>query len=226
MKRSDIRNLIRKRLGETTAAFWTDVELNTWIDDACTDTAFRTKCIKSDGYMTPVASTAEYGLTSVFPNCLSIDEVYFFQCSSSDTTNSTWFKLIPMDHTTMDIEHPGWKSATAGVPTEYYWDREDNLFGLYVKPDSNNSGTSYCRAYYRKEHTNMTSDTDTPDIPVPLQPALCDYVVALGFEQRGYGDKANDAWTKYFSKIKDYEIERHREREDEDIIMRNYRNIR
>jgi hypothetical protein len=50
-------------------------------------------------------------------------------------------------------------------------------------------------------------------------------VAALGFEQRGYGDKANDAWQKYFSKIKDYEIERHREKEDDDIIMRNYRNI-
>lgn len=225
MTRLELRNLTRKRLGETTAAFWSDSELNTWIDDACTDIAFRSKCIKTDAYMTPVASTAEYALSQAFTGIITLDEVYFFQSTSSDTTSSTWQKLVSINRTDLDVDYPGWKSAAAGVPTMYYWDREDDLFGLYLKPDSNNNGTNYCRAYYRKTHTDMTSDTDTPDIPEYLQPAAADYVAALGFEQRGYGDKANDAWSKYFSKLKDYQIERHREREDDDIIMRNYRNL-
>jgi len=62
-------------------------------------------------------------------------------------------------------------------------------------------------------------------VPEYVQPAIVDYVVANGYEQRGFGDKANDAWQKYYSKIHDYQVERNREKEDEDIVMKNYRNI-
>ena len=225
MTRLEIRNLIRKRLGETTEAFWTNDELNTRIDDGCTDLAYRTKCIRTDGYLTPTADTEDYTLSVIFPNALSIDVVYFFQCTSSDTTNSTWQKLTPIGRTELDIKHPGWKSADTSIPQEYFYNREEDRFGLYPQADNNNTGSNYCHAYYRKEHTDMTGDTSTPDIPENLQLAICDYVVAMGYEERGWGDKANDAWQKYFAKIKDYTIERHREIEDEDIIMKNYRNI-
>ena len=225
MIRLQIRSLIRKRLGETTAAFWLDTELNTWIDDACTDIAFRTKCLKTDSFLTPSFNIGEYSLNSSFPNILSIDDVYFFQSASSDTTNSTFQRLVSTDRLQLDIEYPGWKSVQAGVPTHYYYDREDDLFGIYMKPDTNNAGTNYCRVYYRKKHTNISDDNSTPDIPENLHLGITDYVVALGFEQRGFGDKANDAWQKYFAKIKDYEVERMREKEDDDIVSRNYRNI-
>ena len=225
MTRLQIRNLIRKRLGETTAAFWLDTELNTWIDDGCTDITFRTKCLKSDAYMTPQYNVGNYSLVSSFPNCIAIDDVYFFQCAASDTTNSTFQRLVSTDRGQLDTDYPGWQSVDPGVPTHYYYDKENDLFTLYLKPDANNAGSNYCHAYYRKKHVPMTQDTDTPDIPEPMHPAITDYVVALGFEQRGYGDKANDAWQKYFAKIKDYEVERRREKEDDDIISRNYRNI-
>lgn len=229
MTRTQIRNLVRKNLGETTAAFWTDSELNTWIDDACTDIAYRTKCIRTDSYMTGSYTGASYSLGGQFPGCLSIDEVYFYQTTSSDTAGSSWQKLIPINRTDLDHEYPGWlgmnNANDCGVPTHYYWDREDDLFGLYLPPDANNTIASNCHVYYRKAHTDMTSDSDTPDIPEYLQPAAADYVAAYGYQQRGWGDKANDSWTKYYTKLNQYQIERHREREDDDIIMKGYRNF-
>ncbi len=219
MNRLQVRTLIRKRLGETTAAFWTDTELNTWIDDGCDDIAFRAKCIKTNGKMTTTASTAEYSLSTYYPNLLAVLEVYYY------LDGSTWDKLEPTNRTELDIEEPGWKSAAAGTPDRYYWDKEENILGFYVKPNSTNAGTDYAQVYYAKKHTAITDDTSAIDVPVPLHNAIIDYVVAMGLDTRGWDDRASAKRQEYFSRLRDYQIERGREREDDTIIMRNYRNI-
>ena len=72
MTRQNLRDLIRKRLGETTAAFWTDVELNQYINNAGHDIAYNTKCIKTDGYMDTDGSGL-YTLSDSFPTgCQSL----------------------------------------------------------------------------------------------------------------------------------------------------------
>lgn len=220
MTRLQIRNMIRKRLGETTASFWSDSELNTWINDACRDIAFRTKCIRTNLYMNAVDETAEYGLSTIFPNVLSINEYYYKQ----DGTN--YIKLPQTSRTELDATYSGWRSAQSGTPIMYYYDREEDIFGLYPAPNlAITEGTNWGRAYITKNHTDMTLDTDIPQLPEYVQAAVADYVTAYGYEQRGWGDKANDAWTKYYSKLKDYQVERHREKEDEDLVMKNYRNL-
>lgn len=215
MTRLEIRTLIRKNLGETTAAFWTDIELNTWIDDGCDDLAFRAKCLRTTTLATPVLNTAEYTLSSIVPALLSILEVYYYQ----DAT--TWEKLKPTNRTDLDLEHPGWRSAAAGTPIEYYWDKEEDLFGLYVKPNATNAVANYIKIYHTEKHTDITGDAIAIDIPEPIQNAIVDFVVARGFDTRGWGDRANDIWQKYYQKIHDYQVERHREKEDEDIIMKS-----
>ena len=226
MTRLEIRDLIRKRLGETTTSFWSDTELNTWINDACTDLSFRTKCLKSDSYMTSIYNQGEYTLSNEFPNIITFDEVYFHQNSEADSTASAvWMKMVPTSRTEMDKLQAGWKSVSGGIPSKYYWDREDNLFGFYPIPDTNNAITNGCHAYYRIYHTDLNDDTQSPSLPEYLQPAAVDFVVATGYETRGWGDKANDAWNKYITKIHDYQVERHREREDDDLVAKNYRNL-
>jgi len=218
MTRTQIKALIRKELGESTAAFWTDAELNTWIDNACDDLAFRAKCIRDNGKMTLTASTAEYVTSSFYPKLIAILEVYHYNNAT------TWYQLQPITRDELNREYPGWKSAAAGVPTHYYWDREEDMIGFYVKPNATNAGTDYVEVYYAKEHTDLAGDSSEPDIPLPLQPAIIDFVVATGLDSRGWGDKSNDKWQKFFTKIHDYQVERHREREDDDIIMRGYKN--
>jgi hypothetical protein len=221
MTRSEIRSLIRKRLGETTASFWLDVELNSMINDGCTDVAFRAKCLRGSGYFTTVSGTAEYPITTVVPTAtvISINEVYYLQ------NGTTWQKLEATSRTELDITYPTWKSTDSGTPQRYWFDREEGNLGLYQKPDATNAGISYGQIYYTKAHVDIAGDTESPQLPEYIQPAIVDFVVANGYEQRGWGDKANDAWQKYYSKIHDYQVERHREKEDEDIVMKNYRNI-
>lgn len=214
MTRLRLRTLIRKGLGETTAAFWTDAELNTLIDEACDDLAYRTKCIRANTTVSSVANTAEYSLSTNISNALAPLEVYFRQ------DGNTWRKLDSTNREELSAEHPGWMSVSSSTPTMWYWDREEDKYGFFPPPNSTNAGT-YVKVYYASKHTDINDDATEPDIPTYLQPAIVDYCIASGKEQRGLGDQGY--WQKYYAKIHDYRVERHREREDDILIMRNYR---
>ena len=240
----ELRTLCRKKLGDANAAFWTNDELNTYINDGARDLSFRTKCLKDNGYLSTVscsqnstsAGSREWTLTDNFTNIYSVNDVYFLR----DGTD--WTKMIPSSRDDLNEMRPGWMSTvgytnTAGtttyynyddqasVPQYYYWSREEDVFGVEPPPDDDNAGSNYIRVYYSKAHADVTDDGASPTIPEPLQQAIVNYVSAVGFEDRGWGDRANDQWNKYFQRIKDYTIETGRERDDDEIIMKNYRSM-
>ena len=219
MTRERIRDLVRKRLGETTASFWSTTELNNWINDAGHDVAYRSKCIKKNGNVTTTEDDSEYTISSSFPNYVDVLEVYMYQ------DGATWKKISLTSRDRLDREIPGWKSANSSTPRKYYYSKEEDVLGLYPAPDSDNSGTSYLEVYYADDYTDMSGDSDTPtDIPMALQLAMIDYVVAVGYETRGYGDKSNDAMGKYMSRIEAYKVEKNREEDtDEDDCTVSYR---
>jgi hypothetical protein len=244
MTLSEIRALARKKLGETTSAFWTDAEINTYINLGCKDIAQRTKCLRSNTTIdsvscvanTAAAASHEYTISENISNFFAITELAFFQ------NGVDWCKLIPTSREELDATRKGWRtnvgytytSGTAttynyndnsSTPMLYYWDREEDVLGIEPPPDDDNEGTGYIKAYYSYNHTDISGDSSSPTIPVALHLAVVDYAVHTGFDTRGWGDKANDAFTKYLARINDYMTERRREREDEEIIMKNYRNI-
>ena len=218
MTRLEIRTMARKRLGETTGAFWTDAELNTWINEAGEDCAFKSKSIRDNYYFNTVVDQLEYSLSTVLPLASSILDLYV------KISGTTWRRMLPLaNREEFDAEYEGWMNASAAAPYRYYWDREEDKLYLYPKPDATSAGTNYARAYCTKKFTLITNDASTPDLPDPLHLAMVDWVVALGYETRGYGDKANDAYAKYGARITSYRVERHREKEDDEIIMRPQR---
>lgn len=250
MNRGTIRDRIRKKLGETTSAFWTDTEIDDYINDGCRDIAFRTKCIRANVYYsttdctqtsavapaTGTSGTTEVSLLSISPDIYSILEVYFHE------DGANWIKLDPTSRTELDIENQGWKDAVgytkvdgaityynydneAGTPIKYYWDREEDLFGWWVPTDTEQTNTNNMRIYYCKQHADLSGDNDEPTIPEPLQLAIIDYGIAQGLEDRQWLDRGNDRWDKYFKRLNSYMTERIREVEDEDLIMKNYRNV-
>jgi len=225
MTLSELRSLCRKRLGDAGGAFWTDAEIDAHINDGCRDVAFRTKSIEG---------VREWTLSTAFTDIYAVEDVYF----NRDGTD--WDKLTPTSREALNNDTPGWVgnvgytstaggtttynySSNASVPTHYYWDREEDMLGIDTPQDDGNSGTNYLHVYYTKKHTDISGDGDSPQIPEPLHQSVVNFVTAVGFEDRGWGDRANDQWNKYFQRIKDYGIETIREREDEEIISRNYR---
>lgn len=207
---------------ETTSSFWTDTELNNWINDAGHDVAYKTRCIQTTGTMATVASTSEYTLSSYFTGIISVTDCYLYQ------NGTTWVKLDPTTRQALDVLHPGWKNAAAGVPSQYYFEYERNgTLGLYVKPNSTNAGSGYLSVYYGKDYTDLSADGDSPAyIPELLQQGMVEYVVATGLETRGFNDKANNAWQKYNTKMQEYfALRQNIQFEDDDIIMKSIYNI-
>ena len=218
MNRKDIRDMARKRLGETTAAFWSDDELNGWINKAIKDIAFRSKVLKDNMTVTATADTAQYTLSALFPRVHSILEAYVQYLTGK------WIKLKATSRTDLDIQFPGWLGApSSACSTHYYWDSEEDVFFLY--PPMIAPITDGLKIYYTYEPEPMLADTDVSEMPDHLNLAIVDFVVATGFDTRGWTDKANDAWSKCYQRIKDYTIEHAREREDDNVISRNYRHI-
>lgn len=223
MTRLEIRNRIRKKLGETTAIFWTDAELDGWMEDAQKDIVWKAKLKRTRGTFTTVAATPRYTITAIFPNFMRVCDggVSIYNSSTTD-----WTKLTYETKDTMDTLYGDWVNAEAAEPIVYMEDLDENIIELWPTPQTVNVGTNYCRVYYCSIPTAMTVDANSPDLDVQgiLHHAVVDYVVATGFESRGYWDIANDCWAKYYDKIKSYMIEKNT-KEDEEIVLKNYRNI-
>ena len=245
MTRSEIRTIARKRLGETTSAFWTDAELNLYINLGCKDIAWRTKCLRSNGTIavssctqnTAAAVSNEFTLTTSLSTAFfAVNEVYFKR------ENKDYIRLTPSSREELDVLNRSWMSligrnfsSTAGVdyynyeaqcsePTHYYWNREEDVLGIYPPPNADND-TAPLKVYYSRTHTDLSADTASPTLPEGIQLAVVDFVVATGFADRGWGERANDMWNKYKLKIKEYAVEKRNEREDDEIISKPYRNI-
>ncbi len=246
MTRAQLRALARKKLGETTSAFWSDDEINTYINDACRDLSFRTKCLRSVALIsttdctqnTTSAGSAEISLTTINPNIYSVLEAYFH------VDGRHWIKLVPTTREELDMDFPSWQDAVGrtytdpgdgtiyynyqsypSTPIRYYHYREENTFGWYPPTDTEQTTSNNIRVFYCYKHADLSGDASEPTIPEPLHQAIIDFVCGTAFETRGWVDRANDSWQKYVGRIQDYMEERHREKEDEDVISRNYRNL-
>jgi hypothetical protein len=223
MIRSVIRTTARKKLGESTALFWTDAELNTWMEDAQKDIAWKAKLKRTRGTFTTIASTARYVLTTIFPTFMRVCDG---GVSIYSLANTNWTKLPYISKSDLELLNPDWTDSDASAPQYYMEDLDENIIELWPTPIADNVGTNYCRVYYCATPTAMSVDASSPDLDAQgiLHHAVVDYVVATGFESRGYWDIANDVWSKYYDKIKSYMIEKNN-REDEDICIKNYRNV-
>ena len=245
MTRKEIRDMARKRLGETTSAFWTDAEMNTYINLGCKDLAWRAKCLRTNGLIsvsscepnTVSQKNAEFVLSTYLPDCFAVNEVYF------KLNGEDFVRLESTTREELDALSDGWMSlagytytntadgvvtynydSTCSIPQKYYWSREEDVLGIWPPPDDDQDGVDM-KVYYTYNHEDLSGDDDSPVLPSPLHVAIVDFVAATGLEDRGWGDRANDMWQKYYSKIKDYVVEKKNEREDDLIISKNYRNI-
>ena len=225
MTRLDIRTRARKKLGEKTAVFWADDELNGWMEEAALDIAWKAKLKKTRATFTTLANTARYNISSIFPDFLRIlsGGVWIY-----DSTIQKWRKLFFKTKEYMDEFYPQWVNAPAAKPIFYMEDTEEDILELYPTPVSPDCvGQNYCRVYYSARPVPMSSDSASPDLDKQglLHPAVIEYLVATGFETRGYGDLANDHWSKYNEKIKSFLIEKDGYKEDDEIIMKSYRSV-
>ena len=219
MNLGSLSALIYKKLGDTTASFWQQSEITAYVNEGIQDIAYRTKSIITDTTFNAFAGQSLYVLQANLPLCLAITELYFYNIQTLK-----WVKLRSTTRTELDETNPGWISAPNALPNQYWYDRELNQIYLYPPPDASYISNNCVWAYYSIQSTDLSATTDTPQIPQPIHLAIVDFACAVGFETRGWMDKANDAWGKYYKRLSDYDVERGREREDDNVISKNYKN--
>lgn len=213
MTRTVIRTTCRNKLGESTAVFWSDALINQFIEDAQLNLVWKCKLNRTRSTATSVANTVRYTLSNLITNCLRIYIVRIYNSSTTD-----WRKLTFKTQDWLDRNYPTWNTQDANTPLYYVYDVNLDEFIMFPSADSDHVGTDYIEFYASIKPTAISADTGSPDLPDQLHPAIIDYVVATGLESRGYADIARNEWQKYYSKIKDYQIEEKRE-DDEELIM-------
>ena len=255
MNRLDVRTTARYALGETTAAFWSDTQLNTYIQLGCSDVAWRTKCLRPQpGGNTTIGviscdsntvgtNSSEYQLSTYFPSYYSVTECYF------NVDGQRWRRMEPTSREELDASFPGWQStlgyslsntatgvttynynSITSIPNKYYWSREEDMIGLYPPPNTAQSsaktGVNMLKVYWTKDAAVLSADSQSLyPIPLGLHLAIVDFTVARGLEDRGWVDRANDSWQKYYKKLSDYMSESKTEREDDQTQSKGYRNL-
>jgi hypothetical protein len=201
MTRTVLRTTIRKKLGETTAIFWADSDLNQWIEDAQLDIGWKCRCNRTRGTFTTASATSRYSLSGKFPSFLCITDGGVWIYNSSTTK---WTKLTYKTQDQLVAIYPDYPNTAATTPTHYMEDSDEDVIELYPTPIAACVGADYCRVWYVAKPTAIINDASEPDLPTILHPAVIDYVVATGLETRGYQDIAETHWTKYNDKLKTY----------------------
>lgn len=150
---STIRQSVREYLNENFPSFWTDAQLNRWINDGCRDVARRTETLQTfDTSLTAVASQATYSLNA---DVIRLHRVEF-------VVNS---QVYPMEASTYDQMDSMWgtfQTQTNSYPMFYVVRGTPGSLTMQVYPVPSQSGT-FNIFYYRLPQP-MVSDTDDADL--------------------------------------------------------------
>lgn len=129
--------LVRKKLSETTASYWTDLEIYNALNRGQQNIARKAKCLEKEVTVTTIDDTATYDLrVNGFSDIIDIaeDGVHFYM------NGTTYQPLTFKTKKQLNMEFPGWQGVSASVPQYYYWNRATKTIGLYPKPNSTNAG--------------------------------------------------------------------------------------
>jgi len=179
----DIRTDVRNRLDETTARFWSNSELNTWINEAVRDISRRTETLQEFGtHLQAIANVAKY---VVPPDVIRIHRVEFIPTGSTSI-----YPVAPSTYQEMDqIWGINQLSQTMSYPYKYVlWGFPPNLFiQFYPVPAQNGQVNLF---YYRLPKT-MVQNTDIAEIPEGWQDLIslyCEYVARRKDKDDGWKD--------------------------------------
>lgn len=160
------RTLIRDRLDEPTARFWTDTQLNSWINEAAADIARRTETLQDRQTQSVVANTREYSLDA---NVLRVYRVEYIPTGAGQPT-------YPLEYRQFNALDSIWhtqSALTTGTPCYFtIWGfSPTNKIILYPTPTR--AGT--LRVYVYRLPTATTTDGTTIEVPAGWDSLVIDY---------------------------------------------------
>lgn len=132
---------VRRKLMETVASRYTDLEIFGWLNKAQQFIARKSLCLEKEVAVTTTEGTREYNLrttTNPFSDIIDISEGGVNYDVNGSASNNQ-----PLDFTTiarLNKETPGWRSVSNSIPQKYYFNKATKTIGLYPEPNAANAG--------------------------------------------------------------------------------------
>lgn len=154
---SELRTELRNRLDESSARFWEDTELNTYINRGLKDVGRRTETLLT--YVTDIMVTAGFPKYPLPNDVLRIHRVEFVPVNTTDT-----YPVEARSHQEMDQYWGVRQSITQSYPNFYVlWGITGIDASLQLYPVPSQAGQ--LNIYYYRVPAELTSDSQEAEIP-------------------------------------------------------------
>jgi len=133
---------VRLKLLETTASFWTDLEIYDFLNEGQQYVSRKAKCLEKEVDVTTTEGTREYDLkttTNSFSDIIDISESGVNFDANGSTSNNRELTYYPIWKLNRDF--PGWRGVSNSIPQYYYFKKSSKTIGLYPEPNSSNAGS-------------------------------------------------------------------------------------
>ena len=158
---------VRSPLAETTAAFWTDAQLQSWINQGCQDVARRAETLLEEVDFNVTAQVQSYPFPSNFLNAHRAE----FNLSGTDQT----FNLDYRGINTMDEIWGILHSLPAAWP-QYFTIRGNSVVGLYLMMYPSPGADGILTVYYYRA-ANVVTASQNIDVQPGWEDIVFDYAV-------------------------------------------------
>lgn len=163
-----IRTDLRSRLDESSARFWSNTELNTWINEGLRDVSRRSEVLlKYDVGTAVVAGTAKYTLPT---DVIRLHRVEFVPTGSTS--------IYPLEASTYQQMDSVWgvqQSVQRSYPSYYVLWGVAGAIGMTIQlyPVPSQAGLLYL--YYYRLPATLSSDSDVAEIPAGWEDLVTQY---------------------------------------------------
>ena len=186
------RTQVRAIIGEATASFWSDTELDNWIKEAVEDISARSGGFQVSDTITLVTAQYEYATTTgsvaVADIVKVLGMVYVVTTDITGDTNQRFIGLIPIDPSMIHV-----LPLTENGPPKYYYHSGENI-GI-LPPPTATENAQLIRIYFTK-----TSQT-IADLPNQYQSLTFWYAASMAYKKEHRYAESKELYGMYLQKL-------------------------
>jgi len=182
------RAQVRSLLGEATASFWTDAEINAWLSEAAQDLSARTLCVQKTADVTLATGTVEYATEDY---TIKIIGAYYESPDIEGVAQGYIGLKRVMLNQIADLPH-----MTPGPPKYFYRYSEDGTgkIGFIPLPTATENGETVKVIY-------AAQTNDIAEIPQLLQSATFWYCASMAYKKEHRYTEADKFYQMYLQKL-------------------------
>ena len=185
---TEARQQVRILLNEPTASYWTNDEIDKWIQEATVDISTKTLCVEKKDTIALVTNTMEYTAletlgAGAIADIIKVHAVIY-------NNDSTTYKGLQKIHPRAVAHLPD--IAASGVPSYYY--HFGGTIGFFPIPSSDENGHSPI-IYFSISEETLTN------LPYYYQLATIYYAVSMARKKQGMVAEANQFYAIYMNSL-------------------------